>query len=173
MSALGHAGWIAAGEASDPRERLAKIAPLTGEAPAGGRPVRLLLPREIIAATSRRFADLRVFDDRGREIPYAIRGETVERPVENRFPFRVTGFEPESQTLTLSRNPGADTPYDRLEVKTGARNFRKAVAVSGSDDQQNWRELCRDMIFDFSARVGLRKTYLELAFAVAEHLARG
>ena len=161
---------ISAGENSVLAEQLAWIAPLSGPTPADGRPVCVPLPRRVIAATASRFADLRVFDDRGGEVPYVIYGHTPERLGGSRHAFRVVDYEPQSQTLTLERPSGRSSPFDRLELKTGARNFYKRVTVYGSDDGESWRELSRDAVFDFSRRVDLRRTILELPEERCRHL---
>jgi len=154
----------AAAAAGEPpiQNRLAQVAALEGPAPADGRSVRLPLPRAVLAATSRNMADLRLADDLGREVPFAIRVETASRTPERRHVFRATAYDPESQTLILGRDAGATGPYDRVDIRTGARNFRKNLTVSGSDDLEDWRELGRGAIFDFSARVDLRRTTLEI-----------
>ena len=139
----------AAGEGDALAERLAWFAPVSGDTPADGRPVCVPLPRGIIAAASNRYADLRLLDDQGAEIPYVIYGETFRRGGQNRFAFRMAAFDPDSQTLTLELPAERTEPYDRLQLHISADNFRKNAVVRGSDDREDWRELGRDALFDF------------------------
>ena len=155
-------GAVAAGEQIPLGDRLAQIAPISGAAPADGSPVCVPLPREVIAGTVRGFADLRLFDELGRETPYAVFLETAERQPSNRFVFAVIDFDPRTNTMILERDRDAAGDYDRLELRTLTRDFRKTVRASGSDDRQNWRELSQENIFAFSAPANFSKTSMEL-----------
>lgn len=92
------ANRIEAGEPSLAKH-LAFVASIEGELPACGQPIRLPLPRQLIALTRRDFADLRLFDDIGVEIPYVIYDESADRRNEKRFYIQVAAFERQNQSL--------------------------------------------------------------------------
>lgn len=91
--------------------------------------------------------DLRLYDSRGHEVPYALRVQRTEnRPVElkARGPFnQVTGAD-RSVELTLELEGEANTlEHNELEVVTDGKNFRRRVVLEGSDTgtAQGWRAL--------------------------------
>ena len=96
-------------------------------------------------------SDLRVIDDDGKEVPYKL--ETLKSEKE------AVCFEP--RMYNLSSVPYEYTVFyldvgeenktiNRLRIETPDRNFRKKVAIWGSDDGMNWL-LIRDdaSIFSF------------------------
>ena len=50
-------------------------------------PARLTLTERVISKTSQAFSDLRIFDDRGHEVPYVIYEEIVPGERETNFDF--------------------------------------------------------------------------------------
>jgi hypothetical protein len=161
--------WVAT-----PRGYAAVPTDLQWLAPIGGDftpdvPVRLPLPRQVIAATTPGFADLRVCDDQGLEIPYVIYPQSA--PPSYTFPFQVLAYSQgeEGDTIVLQR-PQDTGPFWELTVHTTARDFHKTVRLQASHDRVTWVEVITDALFDFSSRIDVRKVTLAFAETDAPYL---
>ena len=134
------------------------LAPLPGEF-TPDVPVRLPLPRQVIAGAASDFADVRLFDDQGLETPYVIYAQNP--PPSYPFPFQVLSYSQSEagDTIVLQR-PQDTGPFWELAVQTTARDFHKAVRLQASHDRATWDEVTADAIFDFSSRIDVRKTTL-------------
>jgi hypothetical protein len=134
------------------------LAPVLGELTPDA-PVRLPLPRQVLAGTAFDFADVRLFDDQGLETPYVIYAQSP--PLSYTFPFQVLSYSQsnEGDTVVLQR-PQDIGPFWELTVQTTARDFYKAIHLQASHDRATWSEVTTDAIFDFSSRIDVRKTTL-------------
>jgi hypothetical protein len=112
--------------------------------------VDLILNRDVFAHARPDLADLRLYDQAGKSIPYALR---YRRPqtVQDRVP--ATEFnraEPEDGpgelTLDLQRD---DIQYNEIKIVTSGNNFRRAVEVEGSEDGKTWRKLVSANLIHF------------------------
>lgn len=134
-------------------------------------PIRLALSPEVIAKTSAKLEDLRIFDDSGKEIPYVVYRQ--ERPGEwnPSFNWKIIGYETSegAQIFQLERPEEGGAPKD-LTLLTADRDFNKAVAVYSSRDCGSWQLIAEGRFFDFGSQVDLRQTTLELPEANARYL---
>lgn len=144
-------------------------APVQGKF-APDQPARAALPRDVLAGTEA-LADVRLFDDRGLATPFVVRQERRQRQEKTRFTFEILSYdETDGRAEIVARRPKTASFYRRVRIETSARDFKKAVKLLASDDRQEWRELSADLIFDFSARLKLRQTTLEVAQTEAPYL---
>ncbi len=132
-------------------------------------PVRLPLPRQVIAATAPGFADLRLFDDQGLETPYVVYAQSA--PPSYTFAFEVLSYShsEEGDTIVLQRPPDTG-PFWELTVQTTARDFHKAARLQASPDRATWVEVTTDALFDFSSHIDVRKTTFAFAETDAPYL---
>ncbi|MGE3536635.1 MAG: DUF3999 family protein [Candidatus Tectimicrobiota bacterium] len=132
------------------------FAPVTGEW-SSETPVRLHLPREILAEARPGFADVRLFDDQGLEIPYAIYPQSL--PASQTVVLQVLAYsqEQEGESIVLKR-PTPTGAVRELLLQTSARDFHKTVRLQSSYDQVTWSEVTSAALFDFSSRLDLRQT---------------
>jgi hypothetical protein len=86
--------------------------------------------------------DLRIYDARDREVPYALR---VRRPEDKQESLPAREFNraknPDRSTelsLDLGKNP---VEHNEIEILTGGTNFRRGVRVEGSDTDKKWSSL--------------------------------
>jgi len=122
--------------------------------------VAVLLDSEVYAATQEGFADIRVLDRTGRDVPYLLEKVTVEREETHRQPVK-------ARVGTLQQKPGNRIEIEvRLEetasgadgftVITRQRDFERTVTVLGSRDGQSWQTLVPSaVIFDYSRYIDL------------------
>jgi hypothetical protein len=146
------------------------MAGITGDL-TPGVPVRLPLPREVIAAASNGFADLRLFDDHGQETPYVIYMQSPPQSTPVTFNFRVLSYSrsAEGEHIVLER-PEDSGAFYALTLVTRAHNFHQSVRIQTSQDLATWEELGSDTIFDFSARIAWRKTTIEVPETEARYV---
>ena len=128
--------------------------------------VEVRLDAPLLASTQRTFADLRLFNDAGTELPraieplYATQEHTVRHPVSA----KATELRelPENRIETrLELAPNEPSPKG-LEIRTPLRDFIRTVRVSGSTDGQTWQLLADAEIFDYSRYMDIRRTEIPL-----------
>lgn len=116
---------------------------------------KLNLDAETLALAGNDGADLRLYDSAGVEIPYALR---VLRDVATAEP-RVASehsrsIEGRVSTLTLDLGPDPEQ-YNQAEIITDGQNYRRQVAIDGSDDGVEWQVVAnRAVVFSFMAPTG-------------------
>ena len=104
-------------------------------APPGDRPfAAFVLTPAVFDGARPDLADLRLYDGRGRDVPYALR---VRRKEDVRRPFaatefnRTTGADRAAEvSLDLGESPGE---HNEIEVSTPGTAFRRPLRVEGSD----------------------------------------
>jgi hypothetical protein len=112
------------------------------------RYVRVALPLAVAPGPLGTFADLRVIDERGNEVPYAL---DPARPASatRRVALIDTGFVPHRGTqAVLDLGPsGALVDAITLDVDTARRaTYFERVGVDASDDRRTWRIVRTDAI---------------------------
>jgi hypothetical protein len=146
-----------------------------GQTPSGGQPVRVLLPKEALMVCNMDLSDLRLFDDKGSEVPYAIFEERHPEKTAQRFDFAIEAYKEEQQgqraIITIKRQPRDKAgPYNKLFFSVTQRDFQKRIKIEASDDGKDFRALTEDTIFDFSSKIDLRKTTIDLPSIGAPYL---
>ncbi len=101
-------------------------------------------------------ADLRLYSDANREVPYALR---VRRPEDRRDTVRAEVFNraggPEGSTeLSLDLGSG-NLEHNEVEVSMRGVDFRRRAVLEASDDADQWRELAEENLVRFQAEKGL------------------
>jgi hypothetical protein len=124
----------------------------------------VILDRELFAALDARYANLRLFDEAGQEVPFLVRRRASSKAVEAHAAFaapaRIEAFRelPENQVeFILARGTEAAVPAG-LRFRTSLRNFEKLVTVSGGNDRQNWVPVAADQpLYDYSRFADVRQ----------------
>lgn len=98
-------------------------------------------------------ADLRLYDARGREIPYAL---LVRREVANQQDVALSVFNQarigSASEISVDLGEYAGQ-HNEVEVETGGSNFRRRVDVEGSETGKEWRTLrTGEVIFGFESQ---------------------
>jgi hypothetical protein len=114
----------------------------------------LTLPPQVFDKARDDLADLRLWDAKGNEIPYAlwIRKEVDEQQeVTGRLFNQVTKGTAASE---VSVDLGAEgIEHNEVEIETGGTNFRRRVEIEGSDNATDWKSLKSDqVIFSFESQ---------------------
>jgi hypothetical protein len=111
------------------------------EEASGGALNYLTLDRWVFSHSENRLADLRVIDDEGKEIPYAVRSQITRppEPVKLSSAVRENSFVPKEFTQVVV-DLGAKTGFhNNLKVRTPETDFINWVEVAASDDAHVWR----------------------------------
>ena len=103
--------------------------------------VQVTLPLNVFArAQSTDLPDLRIIDEAGHEVPYAI---DVERGSQagtwRAVPTSEYGFVPGSYTQIVADKERTDELTDTLRVDSSQTNYFTYVQISASDDRKQWR----------------------------------
>jgi len=120
--------------------------------------VKIDLPLETLNQLRPGLEDLRLFDDQGKEIPFAI-----DRPIE--VPRRIIAArdfrtEIENDRTRLFFRSGSALPISGLTLETPARDFIKAITIEASPDGNTWRTLVRNQPF-FRHATGVNRVFLD------------
>ena len=114
-------------------------------------------------------ANLRLFDQADREIPYWVRPKAPASMKESLVPSgHSVSFESLRQRdgniieLVVVRNDSTNMPC-AIQFESGIRNFEKLVTVSGSRDSEHWTVLAKDEpIYDYSRFADVRKDQVRI-----------
>ena len=113
----------------------------------------LMVPLHVMDKAREDLADLRLYDARGREIPYALR---IRRAVDEKREIgghvfnQATAGSAREVSVDLGESPGE---HNELEIETAGTNFRRRVDLEGSDSGKEWRTLeTGDVIFSFESQ---------------------
>ncbi len=101
----------------------------------------ITLDRAVYSHSENQLADLRVIDDAGKEIPYAVRAQITRppEPVKLASAIRENSFVPKEFTQIVV-DLGAKTGFhNNLRVRTPETDFINWVEVAASDDAHVWR----------------------------------
>ncbi len=128
---------------------------------------RFSLPAATLEACRLGLEDLRLFDDRGRELPFLI-----ERPIESRppiLPARNFKASQKAETTVLTMDTLTDRPTRALNLMTPADKFQKTVKLEGSTNGTTWTTLVQGEPI-FRELSGTRRLLLEFPPAPYEKL---
>lgn len=124
--------------------------PVNAFTPTDGRYIRLPLSAEIYDHAQSSLADLRLVDDQGKETPYALyehQAKTTEEAYSPKF-YNLAVLPNAYSTFTLDL--GKEALNNKMHIKTGSKDFKRRVEISGSLDGRNWLIIKNDSyIFDF------------------------
>jgi Protein of unknown function (DUF3999) len=101
----------------------------------------ITLDRAAFSHSENRLADLRVIDDEGKEIPYAVRSQ-ITRPLEQvklASAVRENSFVPKEFTQVVVDLGEKTGFHNNLRVRTPETDFINWVEVAASDDAHVWR----------------------------------
>jgi hypothetical protein len=114
-----------------------------------------LLDSAIYAAALDGFADLRILDKQGHEVPYLLEKVTETRAVSTRrsTPAKEVSLRelPEGGLEIQVSRDEQTPPAEGIRLVTPLTNYQQRVGVSGSDDGRQWQPLASDaLVFDYS-----------------------
>lgn len=132
--------------------------------------VSVTLPDDVYAAAKEDFADVRILDPDGREIPRMIRKafsqeEVTVRRYETLYPGAAVDLtpHPQGELEVVLRVPDDHPPVEGLRIGTPLTNFEQTVRVFTSKDGTEWQVLVEDaVICDYSQWMDVRN--LDIAF---------
>jgi hypothetical protein len=111
-----------------------------------------VLDRDVLDQAKSGAEDLRLYDSRGREVPYALR---IRRDVDTStaFPAREYNRSTEGGAAQLFLDLGAQPQqHNQVEIDTAGNNFRRTAEIQGSPDDSQWSTLAANAIlFRFAA----------------------
>lgn len=120
-------------------------------------PVCVRITPEVFSHSLNNGADIRVFDERGIETPYVL--YKLSAPSPSKITWKITGYSNTDgvQTIFLERGDDAGFVKD-LTIMTSARDFNKSIEIFAPSDDNEWKLIALDSIYDFLPQVNLKKT---------------
>jgi hypothetical protein len=123
---------------------------------------QLHLTGDVIKKSENNLEDIRIFDKKGNTLPYVILKNQIPKAQVKQFNLDITEyFQSNGKDFVIARMPEKYLPVSTVELTIDDINFKKEVALSGSNDSKNWQLLKKNTIFDFSSSVPLRKTSID------------
>lgn len=125
------------------------------------------LDNDMYASTDARYANVRLVDENGAEVPFYLRKKvhTVTQVVESVISSKILDFEKEGENVaSILVEKGEKEPSPGAVIlKTGSRNFEKYVSVYGGHSPNRWEEIVRDVeIYDYSRFINVRSTRIDI-----------
>jgi hypothetical protein len=112
----------------------------------------LVVPLQVMNRAREDLSDLRLYDARGAEIPFALR---IRRDVDDKQEISARLFNQASAgpatsevSLDLGENAGE---HNEVEIETPGTNFRRRVELEGSDSGKEWKALTSNIVFSFQS----------------------
>lgn len=115
---------------------------------------QVIVPLQVLDKSRNDLADLRLYDAKGVEIPYALR---IRREVNDQqevggrlFNQTFVGVTATEVSIDLGESPGE---HNEVEIETAGTNFRRRVQIEGGDSAQEWKTLqASAVILDFQSQ---------------------
>lgn len=132
--------------------------------------VAVTLPDDVFAAARHDFADVRILDARGREVPRIIRRTASQRDITVRqyqtlYPGAAVELtpHPEGELEVVVTVPENHPPIEGLRIGTPLTNFEQSARVFTSENGAEWQPLVEEAVLcDYSQWMNVRN--LEIAF---------
>jgi hypothetical protein len=131
--------------------------------PAVKRPgyVRLVLPQEIDGGPASAYADVRVVDAEGREVPYAL---DVDPKANSGVEAQLSdvGFVPGQFTQAIADAGDSGALHSAITIGTSQPTFFEHVQIATSDDRRTWIVVVRSALIyrvEFTDRGSSQVTY--------------
>lgn len=137
---------------------------------AGKRKIAsLALDEEILAATDDTYSNVRIFDERGVEIPFLVRCKRETKPIvsEHSIPMKTIAFEPLSdnriEIVLEKEEKKADRLPSLIVFSTRYKNYEKQVTVYAGHNRASWEPVAENSpIFDYSKYIDVRNNRVEI-----------
>ncbi len=120
---------------------------------------RLHAGEGILKEAARGCADVRLVDDRGNEVPYAVIDHRETTPGKRFYTLHIIAYseERDGDRLTV-RVPRKAGQLSKLKLQTTEKGFVKKYLLEGSMDRRTWKRISGGLVYDFYPTVHLRKT---------------
>jgi len=136
-----------------------------GDSPAKGI-AAVTLDADVYAAARSDYADVRIFDSKGKETPYVLEKAVEPRmhKVRETCPSRAVSLKEHGDRLEIVVSLDEKSPEaDGLTVVTPLKNYERSVRIFGHAGGDDWTELnAEGLIFDYSRYMDLDNREIRL-----------
>ncbi len=128
-----------------------------------GEPAAFRIDRHLYRNTNDNFTDMRLFDDEGKEIAFAVRRVTSDDTdtIVYTIPMETVSFVRKvkrGSAVVFKRDLNDSIPTE-LDIRTPLNNFEKQITVQAGTTEKHWVTLAENQpIFDYSRFLPLRNT---------------
>ena len=126
---------------------------------------------EVFGKAKADLSDVRIVGVNNAEVPYVLATEAPQRSREN-YPAAILnkGITPGEFTAFITDIGRGGALNNRLEILTNSENFRRQVAVEGSNDKENWLTIAEKSIYDYTLEFNAKDTSVEYPEATWRYL---
>ena len=129
------------------------------------------LDNPMYAATDDQYANIRITDENGADVPYGLRKKVyaVTQIVERATASEIVSFDRQANNSVnvVLRKKDAKARPEAVIIHTRHRNFEKPVRIFGSRDGASWELLKESRIYDYSRHIDVRS--LRTDFPPSDH----
>ncbi len=110
---------------------------------------KIVLKPQVVAKCRKELHDIRIFDDKGKQVPYLLRTDYNNYSQNNfiELPMLSVQQNTDSQTHVIIKNK-LNKPLSELILVIRNTDASRTVTVSGSDDQQRWFVIKENIFLD-------------------------
>lgn len=127
-----------------------------------GKLYQLPLNSEFIQKSEKDLYDVRIFDSKDNTLPYTIINNVVPVGEIKTEVLKIVDYKENNKDSFLIAERGENSKdyfqVSLLKLDIDNKDFKRDLIVYGSDDKKTWASLTKDLIYDFSSVVNLRKT---------------
>ena len=110
---------------------------------------KIVLKPQVVAKCRKELHDIRIFDDKGKQVPYLLRTDYNNYSQNNfiELPMLSVQQNTDSQTHVIIQNK-LNKPLSELILVIRNMDASRTVTISGSDDQQRWFVIKENIFLD-------------------------
>lgn len=126
------------------------------------------LNEDILNKSENDLKDIRVFNSNGSEVPFIIIDEKTPEDLKEIKNFEIIDYsEQDNKDIIISElkeNNNEITPIlDKISFEISDTDFNKKIKIYGSQNKSNWTFISENNIYDFSSKINLKKTQINLS----------
>lgn len=127
-----------------------------------GKLYQLPLNSEFIQKSQKDLDDVRIFDSKDNTLPYTIINNVIPVGEIKTEDIKIIDYkENNKDSFLIAERDENDKDYFQvslLKLDIDNKDFKRDIIVYGSKNKKDWNSLAKDIIYDFSSVVTLRKT---------------
>jgi hypothetical protein len=160
LTVLGLAAVACAVSPADPKLFICQQWPYLQEVSAPAKPAegeqakwyRFVVTPTVFGGAREDLGDLRLYDDKGVEVPYALR---VRNPHDSTAEVTARSFNrsvAKDETAEVTLDLGDDPPeHNEVDVQMPGANYRRPTRLDGSDDNQTWKKMAEKNLVSYAS----------------------
>ena len=107
--------------------------------------------------------DIRLFNESQEEVPFIILDNKTPQKRINIYEMKITSYDKQVEYVEIiAQLPEKYEAVGSISFDIAQKDFQKNIVVYAQDEKSEWKVLSKGMIYDFSSRVDLRNTSINI-----------